>query len=94
MFFQANHFDAYGPHMGPFLLWFSQKNCARGRTSHMIKTFNASFVVLIRPCLTASPFSFVSTTKTIIQILFYSLFVYVSPVHVVILIVEIVLTRL
>ena len=28
-FFRAYHFDAYGPHTGPFLLWFS-KEIARG----------------------------------------------------------------
>ena len=35
VFFRPYHFDAYGPHTGPFLLWFC--NCARGRTGHMIK---------------------------------------------------------
>ena len=28
-FFRPYHFDAYGPHTGPFLLWFSKK-IARG----------------------------------------------------------------
>ena len=29
VFFRPYHFDAYGPHTGPFLLWFS-KEIARG----------------------------------------------------------------
>ena len=34
MFFRPYHFDAYGPHTGPFLLWFS-KEIARGELSEI-----------------------------------------------------------